>query len=149
MIRSYRHRSAASLLAAVAFAAPLAASAAAADRPAGMSEQAYRALTVRSRALNERYHLGAYAQPAAAGAARGMSPQADRALMLRSRALNERYHLGDFARAPAAPAAATTGSSVDWGTVGGAIGAALGVVVLAGVALAARGRWHPPARPSH
>ena len=98
--RKHIHRVAA-LLTAVAALAFFAGSVQAANsRPAGMTKDAYRALMLRSEALNERYGLGKWA-----GRPLSMSPAAYRALMLRSEALNRKYGLdGSSARVgPVAP----------------------------------------------
>ena len=58
------------------------AAAAQAQRPAGMSKSEYRALVLRSEALNEKYHLGIWANKPAS-----MSAQAYRAVLLRSGAI--------------------------------------------------------------
>src|SRR5215218_7881723 len=56
------------------------------DKPATMSEAEYRALMLRSDALNEKYGLGDWA-----GRPATMSKAEFRALILRGRGLNERY----------------------------------------------------------
>ena len=68
---------------------------AATSKPAGMSNAEYRALMIRSEALNKKYHLGRYST-----APQGMTATAYRALMLRSEALNKKYHLGRYSTAP-------------------------------------------------
>ena len=73
---------------------------AAASTPAGMSDAEYRALMLRSEALNAKYHLGTYSR-----GPRGTTAPAYQALMLRSEALNEKYHLGTYSRAPRATTA--------------------------------------------
>lgn len=57
------------------------------SRPPGMSQAEYRALTLRSEALNQKYGLGPQR------ALQGMTA-AEWALMLRSEALNQKYGLG-------------------------------------------------------
>ena len=54
-----------------------------------MSNAEYRALMIRSQALNKKYHLGTYSRTP-----QGMTAPAYRALMLRSQALNKKYGLG-------------------------------------------------------
>jgi len=90
-------------------------SAQAGSRPSGMSKAEYRALMLRSQALNERYGLGA----AAAGKPARMSWPEYRALVLRSEALNRKYGLGSQA-AGARPAlrGTSTGRSGRSGTWG-------------------------------
>ncbi|HYY63482.1 MAG TPA: hypothetical protein VE688_02630, partial [Gaiellaceae bacterium] len=87
--RKHIHRVAA-LLTAVAALAFFAGSVQAANsRPAGMTKAEYRALMLRSEALNKQYHLGAYSR-----LPQSMTAAEYRALMLRSEALNKKYHLG-------------------------------------------------------
>jgi hypothetical protein len=62
---------------------------AATSKPAGMSNAEYRALMIRSQALNDRYGL---AWPAKKPEL--MTAAEFRALMLRSQALNDKYGLG-------------------------------------------------------
>ena len=97
-----------------------------AQRPAGMSKAAYRALVLRSEALDEKYHLGIWADKPAA-----MSAQAYRALVLRSEALDRKYGLGGSTAKTASVAPAVVArSGLAWGDFG--IGAAtmLGVGLL-------------------
>lgn len=101
---------------------------AATSKPAGMSDGEYRALTVRSQALNARHGLGVAAkQPEPATAA------ASGALLLRSQALNDRYGLGGSAAAGPTttpePAVIAT-DAFAWGDFGIGAGAMLGVMVL-------------------
>src|SRR5207247_8573426 len=87
--RKHIHRVAA-LVTAVAALAFFAGSVQAANsRPAGMTKAEYRALMLRSEALNRQYGLGKWA-----GRRPSMSPAEYRALMLRSEALNRKYGLG-------------------------------------------------------
>jgi hypothetical protein len=58
------------------------------SRPPGMSKAEYRALMLRSEALNQKYGLGRQAAP------QGMAAAKYRALMLRGEALNQKYGLG-------------------------------------------------------
>ena len=108
----------------------LAASAqAATSKPAGMSQPEYRALMIRSEALNEKYHLGIWANKPAS-----MSAQAYRALILRGEALNRKYGLGGSTAktASVAPAVvAGSGSGFGWGDFGIGAAAMLGLVMLA------------------
>ena len=67
------------------------------SRPPSMSKAEYRALMLRSEALNQKYGLGPQeAVP------QGMTAAEYRALMLRSEALNQRYGLGRRERCPRA-----------------------------------------------
>jgi hypothetical protein len=87
--RKHIHRVAA-LLTAVAALAFFAGSVQAANsRPAGMTKAEYRALMLRSEALNRQYGLGSGTYKPAA-----MGWQEYRALVLRSKALNAKYGLG-------------------------------------------------------
>src|SRR5437763_4160516 len=84
-------------------------------RPTGMSKAEYRALMIRSQALNERYGLGyGTSKPA------GMTRAEFRALMLRSKALDVKYGLGG-SRVVAGPRPAAAGGrrGVDWADFGG------------------------------
>jgi hypothetical protein len=89
MKSSKTHRIATVLAAIVALAAVTSVAQAATSKPAGMSKAEYRALVIRSDALNQKYGLGEWK-----GVPQGMTPAEYRALMLRSEALNQRYHLG-------------------------------------------------------
>jgi hypothetical protein len=101
-----------------------------AQRPASMSTAAYRALVLRSEALNEKYHLGVWANKPAS-----MTAQEYRALMLRSEALNRKYGLGgSMAKTASVAPAVIAGSGLAWGDFG--IGAAtMAGVVLVGMAV--------------
>ena len=98
------------------------------SRPPSMSEAEYRALMLRSEALNQKYGLG----PQRAVPPQGMTAAGYRALMLRSEALNQKYGLGQHkaAAVPSQPTNSTRGFA--WGAFG--IGAALmfGLALLAG-----------------
>ncbi len=112
---------------------------AATSRPAGMSEAAYRALMIRSEALNTLYgnavtrlspqqFKGLYQ----AGANR-MEPQAFAALVARSDALNRQFRL-DRTSQPTTVVEQPTGSGngFDWGDFGVGAAAMLGLVLLSG-----------------
>ena len=87
--RNHMHRVAA-LLTAVAALAFFAGSVQAANSsPAGMTKAEYRALMLRSEALNRQFALGSGTHKPAA-----MNPDGYRALVLRSKALNAKYGLG-------------------------------------------------------
>jgi hypothetical protein len=96
----------------------LAGPASASSKPSRMTKAEYRALMLRSQALNEKYGLG-----------QGMTKAEYRALTLRSEALNKKYHLGSWAVSPASTTG-STGGGFAWSAFG--IGAAtmLGVVLL-------------------
>jgi hypothetical protein len=124
--RKHAHRVAA-LLTAVAALAFFAGSVQAANsRPAGMTNAEYRALMLRSEALNEKHGLAKWAVSPPS-----MSAVAYRALMLRSEALNRKYGLGgSTAKSASVAPAIVAGSGLAWGDFG--IGAAtmLGVVLV-------------------
>ena len=110
---------------------------AATSKPAGMSKAEYRALMIRSQALNDKYRLGgSTAKPAA------MSTAEYRALMIRSQALNDKYGLGGSGVAtrsakPEAPI--VSADRFAWGDFGIGAGAMLGLVLLT-IGLTAGGR---------
>ena len=134
--RKHIHRVAA-LLTAVAALAFFAGSVQAANsRPAGMTKAEYRALMLRSEALNRQYGLGSGTYKPAA-----MGWQEYRALVLRSKALNAKYGLGAHVVASTPPAVTVAENGFVWGDF--AIGAAamLGLVLVAtGVFAATRPR---------
>ncbi len=124
------------------------------SRPQSMSKAEYRALMLRSEALNERYGLGSpSAVPQGTTAARALmlrsealnqkyglgSPRAvpqgttaARALVLRSEALNQKYGLGKQKAAAVASPPTNSTRGFAWGAFG--IGAAMmfGLALLAG-----------------
>jgi hypothetical protein len=118
----------AAVLAAVSALAALAGVAqAGTSRPQSMSKAEYRALMLRSEALNQKYGLGPQrAVP------QGMTA-AERALMLRSEALNKRYGLDkqEAAAVTSQPTNSTRGFA--WGAFG------IGAAVMFGLALLAGG----------
>ena len=110
-------------------------------RPTGMSKAEYRALMIRSQALNERYGLGyGTSKPA------GMTWAEFRALMLRSKALDAKYGLGG-SRVVASPRPAVTvgRSGFDWGDFGIGAAAMLGFGLIA-IGLVAGNRRIPRPR---
>jgi hypothetical protein len=130
---SIRTRTAAALIAVAAVLLLATGSAfAATQRPAGMSSAEYRALMIRSEALNAKYGLGEFAGKPAA-----MSQDEWRALQIRSTALNRKYHLGAFKTASAPVTLAARG--FEWGAFGVGAAAMLGLVALvAGLSLGGR-----------
>ena len=134
--RKHIHRVAA-LLTAVAALAFFAGSVQAANsRPAGMTKAEYRALMLRSEALNRQYQLGSGTNKPAA-----MGRQEYRALVIRSKALNAKYSLGGARVVASTPPAGTVAENgFMWGDF--AIGAAsmLGLVLMATGAFAATRR---------
>jgi hypothetical protein len=95
MISSKTHRITAVLAAIVALAAVTGVAQAATSKPTGMSKAEYRALVIRSQALNQKYGLGEWK-----GVPQGMTPAEYRALTIRSEALNQKYHLGSWKGVP-------------------------------------------------
>ena len=136
---------------------------AASSKPAAMSTAEYRALMIRSKALNERYGNAVtrlspqqFKALYAAGGDR-LAPQELVALVARSEALNRRYGLGAStgstqssgildSQKPVGSAAAT----FDWGDFGIGAAAMLGLLLLTGglVAGSRYGRRVPRARVS-
>jgi hypothetical protein len=105
--------------------------------PQGFTAQEWNAIQLRSEALNQKYHLGAYSTA-------GDSAQAERAIMLRSQALDRKYHLGRYALA----STSRQSNDFDWGDAGIGSAATLGLV-LTGIAVAVgtrrvRGVRHRP-----
>jgi hypothetical protein len=95
------------------------------SRPTGMTKAEYRALVLRSEALNEKYRLGEWK-----GVPAGMTPSQYRALEIRSEALNKIYGLG---QGNASTASQTSSGSTDgfgWGAFGIGAVAMLGLVLL-------------------
>ena len=126
----------------------LAASAqAATSKPADMSQPEYRALMIRSEALNS-LHGNAVTRLSAqqftglyqAGANR-MAPQEFAALVARSEALNRQSGLGLTSQPTKVPAPPTgSGNGFDWGDFGIGAAAMLGLVMLSGGLAGAYGR---------
>jgi hypothetical protein len=94
--------------------------------PKGYSAEEWNAIQLRSEALNQKYHLGAYRTVNVGGD----SAQAERALMLRSDALNRKYHLGRYSivRPTREP------SGFDWNDLGIGVAALIGLALFAGAA---------------
>jgi hypothetical protein len=135
---SHQIRWVAGLLAAIAVLIALAGIAQAAiARPAPMSIAEYRALMLRSQALNKIYHLGTYSRVRV-----GMTGAEYRALMLRSEALNKKYGLGHWKTPAAAPKLATVAGGLSWTAYGIGAAAVAGLVLLLAGAIAARRSGH-------
>jgi hypothetical protein len=101
----------------------VAGTASASSKSAAMTKAEYRALMLRSQALNEKYDLG-----------QGMTHAERRALMLRSDALNRTYHLGAYALSE--PAVVKSGNGFAWSAFGLGAAAAVGLVLVSGGAVA-------------
>jgi hypothetical protein len=138
---------------------------AATSKPAGMSKAEYRALVIRSDALNQKYGLGKwqgvpegmtaaeyralvirsealnqkYGLGKWQGVPEGMTPAEYRALMIRSEALNKQYSLGKWSTASTAQPPTGSTNHFAWGAFGIGAVAMLGLVLLAsGVFVASR-----------
>jgi hypothetical protein len=142
------------VLAAIGAIVVLASSAqAATSRPAGMSQPAYRALMIRSEALNTLHgnavtrlspqqFTGLYQ----AGANR-MAPQEFAALVARSAALNRQSRLGTSQPTTVVEEPTGSGNGFDWGDFGIGAAAMLGLVGLSGGLLAGTYFGRRTARP--
>jgi hypothetical protein len=171
MISSKTHRITAVLAAIVALAAVTGVAQAATSKPTGMSKVEYRALMIRSEALNQKYGLGEWKgvpqgmTPAEyraltirsdalnqkyhlgswKGVPEGMTPAEYRALMIRSEALNKKYSLGRWSTATAAQTSTGSTHGFAWGAFGIGAVAMLGLVLLAfGVIVRSRHTEHAP-----
>ena len=121
-------RTAAVLAAVSALAALAGVAQAGSSRPQSMSKAEYRALMLRSEALNQKYGLGPQrAVPQA------MTAAESRALMLRSEALNQRYGLGKQRAAAVTRQPTNSTRGFAWGAFG------IGAAVMFGLALFAGG----------
>jgi hypothetical protein len=96
------------------------------SKPSGMSKAEYRALMLRSEALNQKYGLGPQRV-----VSQGMIAGEDRALMLRSEALNLKYGLGKQKAAAVTSQSTKSTQGFPWGAFG------IGVAVMFGLALLA------------
>jgi hypothetical protein len=113
------------------------------SKPAAMTKAEYRALMLRSEALNERYGLGSGNYKPAA-----MTRPEYRALMLRSQALNRKYGLGGtHVVAAPRPAVTVADGGFAWSDFGLGAAAMLGFVLVAR-GLVAGSRHLPRARVS-
>jgi hypothetical protein len=97
------------------------------SRPPSMSMAEYRALMLRSEALNQKYPLGQQAVP------QRMTAAAYRALMLRGEALNQKYEVGTHKAAVVTSQPANPTPGFAWGAAG------IGAAVMFGLALLAGG----------
>jgi hypothetical protein len=112
---------------------------AATSRPAAMSKAEYRALVIRSEALNQKYHLGQWK-----GVPQGMTPSEYRALVVRGEALNKQYGLGTWSKASATQSTSST-QGFSWGAFGIGAVAMLGLVLVGiGVIAGNRQRHNAP-----
>jgi hypothetical protein len=120
------HRIAAVVLAIAALTSLTGVAQAAASKPDGMSTAEYRALMLRSEALNEKYRLGEWK-----GVPAGMTPPEYRALVIRSEALNKKYGLGRWSTPTAVRTPTGSSHGFAWGAFGIGGAAMLGLVLLA------------------
>jgi hypothetical protein len=134
MTSSTTHRIAVVLAALVALAAFTGSALASTSKPSGMTKAEYRALVLRSEALNEKYRLGEWKN-----VPKGMTPPEYHALMARSEGLNKRYGLGKWSTASSNRVTTVATNGFSWGAFGIGAAAALGLVLLAG-GLVAGGR---------
>jgi hypothetical protein len=133
-IGSTAHRIAVLVVAIATLTALAGAAEATTAKPAHMSTAEYRALVLRSQALNEKFQVGPWH-----GVPAGMTLAAYRALMVRSQASNERYGLGGWNSRTAAPTTTVSSASFAWGAFGIGAVAMLGLVLLAtGAIIASR-----------
>jgi hypothetical protein len=108
-----------------------------------MPKAAYRALMLRSEALNRIHHLGIYSRVPI-----GMTGAEYRAVMLRGEALNKKYGLGQWNTAAAAAEPASAAGGFSWTAFGIGAAAAAGLLsLLAGAVVVRRsGQRVPRAR---
>jgi hypothetical protein len=95
-----------------------------------LSTAEYRALMLRSNALNEQYRLGVWQ-----GVPQGMTAPEYRALMLRSEALNERYGIGRSTAPATTHVPSVRSDGFAWGAFAIGAVAMLGLVLLAAEAI--------------
>jgi hypothetical protein len=98
------------------------------SRPSSMSKAEFRALMLRSEALNQKYGLGAQG-----AVPQGVTAAEYRALMLRSQALNTRYGLDKQTTSAVTPQPTNSTRDFAWGAFG------IGAAVMFGLALVAGG----------
>jgi hypothetical protein len=103
------------------------------SKPAGMSNAEYRAVMIRSEALNERYGLG----ESKGGVPQGMTAAEYRSMRLHGEALNKKYGLGRWSKAAATTTSAPTPTISSGGFAWGAFG--IGAVAMLGLVLLAAG----------
>jgi hypothetical protein len=94
-------------------------------RPTGMTKAEYRAIMLRSEALNQKYRLGEWK-----GVPAGMTIPQYRALMIRSEALNKLYGLGNGSTPTASRTSTGSADGFAWGAFGIGAVAMFGLVLL-------------------
>jgi hypothetical protein len=127
MTSSITHRIAVVLAALVALAAFTSIAQAGSFKPAGMTKAEYRALVLRSQALNEKYRLGEWKN-----VPNGMTSAEYHALIARSEGLNKKYGLGNWSTASSNRVTTVATNGFSWGAFGIGAAAAFGLVLLAG-----------------
>jgi hypothetical protein len=127
MTPSITHKIAVVLAALVALAALTSIAQAGSSKPSGMTKAEYRALVLRSQALNEKYRLGEWKNVPS-----GMTSTEYRALMVRSQGLNKKYGLGKWSTASTNRVTTVATNGFSWGAFGIGAAAALGLVLLTG-----------------
>ena len=112
-------------------------------KPDRLSTDQYRALVLRSEALNQKYRLGQWK-----GMPPGMTAPVYRAIMIRSEALNKQYGLGRWSKpaasSPQAPGVVSHGFG--WGAFGIGAVAMLALMLLAASVIAGRRLTHETPR---
>jgi hypothetical protein len=134
MTSSTTHKIAVVLAALIALAALTGIAQAGNSKPAGMTKAEYRALVIRSEALNEKYRLGEWKN-----APKGMTPAEYDALMARSEGLNKKYGLGRWSTASSNRVTTVATNGFSWAAFGIGAASAFGLVLLTG-GLVAGGR---------
>jgi hypothetical protein len=127
MTTSITHKIAVVLAALVALVAFTSIAQAGSSKPAVMTKAEYRALVLRSQALNEKYRLGEWKN-----VPKGMTPAEYHALMARSEGLNEKYGLGTWSTASSNRVSTVATNGFSWGAFGIGAAAAFGLILLAG-----------------
>jgi hypothetical protein len=127
MTTSITHKIAVVLAALVALVAFTSIAQAGSSKPAGMTKAEYRALVLRSQALNEKYRLGEWKN-----VPKGMTPAEYHALMARSEGLNKKYGLGTWSTASSNRVSTVATNGFSWGAFGIGAAAAFGLILLAG-----------------
>jgi hypothetical protein len=127
MTSGITHKIAVVLAALVALVAFTSIAQAGSSKPAGMTKAEYRALVLRSQALNEKYRLGEWKN-----VPKGMTAAEYHALMARSEGLNKKYGLGNWSTASSNRVTTVATNGFSWGAFGIGAAAAFGLVLLAG-----------------
>jgi hypothetical protein len=124
-ISSTTHRFGAIIVATAAFASLTGVAQAAPAKPTQMTKSEFRALTLRSEALNQQYRLGKWK-----GVPAGMTPAEYRALVVRGEALNKHYGLGRWSERTAVRTPPGSSHGFAWDAFGIGAVAMLGALLL-------------------